>query len=436
MFAFFRLKFKFLNDWIIETLRTVPKESKDDYRQFYLHSDIAQSKMIIVVLAIVVAILSFSDYAFLGLSWELLILEILRSSLLIYSGLVFIRINKSQNYRSYDKSLFVFLLTFIFFSLAVNATRTQGFAPETVIASISIFAFYLAIPTRFANQAILSLVYTVGQVALMIFTGQESDLTPLVMSISLVLANALAAVGSWQLHRYRWKNFQDFTEHKKSERFIVIGQTAAMVGHDIRNPLQAIEGDIYLTKLDLDQLPDSEIKNDITENVFAIEQNLSYIDKIVSDLQDYTRPLSLTLQQTDLEKIINNLIQNKVPSNIIVSIKIELSVRKINTDPDLIKRIFNNLITNAIQAMPEGGKLTVSASKKESYVFLSVEDTGAGISKAAQDKLFTPLFTTKAKGQGFGLVVVKRMAEALGGTVSFESELGRGTKFIVQFPLK
>ena len=335
-----------------------------------------------------------------------------------------------------NKSLFVFLLTFIVFSLIVNATRTQDFAIETVIASISIFAFYLAIPTKFANQATLSLANTGGQVTLMILTGQESDLTPLVMSISLVLANALAAVSSWQLHTYRWKNFQDFTEHKNSERFIVIGQTAGMVGHDIRNPLQAIEGDIYLTKLDLDQLPDSETKKDITENMFAIEQNLSYINKIVSDLQDYTRPLSLTYQQTDLEKIINNLIHNKVPSNIIANSSFEASVRKINTDPDLIKRIFNNLITNAIQAMPDGGKLTVSASKKESYVFLSVEDTGSGIPKAAQDKLFTPLFTTKAKGQGFGLVVVKRMAEALGGTVSFESELGKGTKFIVKFPLK
>ncbi len=421
---------------IVENLRMVPKESKDDYRQFYLRSDIAQSRTVIVVLAIAVIFLSISDYAILGPSWILLILEAFRISVLTYSGLVFIRINKTKSYRSYDKSLFVFLLTFIIFSLAVNVTRTQDFAIETVIASISIFAFYLAIPTRFANQATLSIVYTGGQVALMIFTGQESDITPLVMSISLVLANALAAVGSWQIHRYRWKNFQDFTERKKSERFIVIGQTAAMVGHDIRNPLQAIEGDIYLTKLDLDQLPDSEIKKDITENVTAIEQNLSYIDKIVSDLQDYTRPLNLTSQQIDLEKIINNVIHDKVPSNIIANSIVEASVGKINSDPDFIKRIFNNLVTNAVQAMPEGGKLTVSASKKESYVFLSVEDTGAGISKEAQTKLFTPLFTTKAKGQGFGLVVVKRMAEALGGTVSFESELGRGTKFTVKFPLK
>ncbi len=414
----------------------VPKESIDDYRQFYLHSDIEQSKKIIVLISIAVALLALSDYALLGPSLVFVILEVLRILVLIYSGIIFLRINKLHSYRSYDKSLFVYLLIFIIFSLLVNVTRLNDFAIQTVIASISIFAIYLAIPTKFANQAILSLVYTGGQVTLMIFAGQESDLTPLTMSISLVLANALAAVGSWQLHSYRWRAFQDFIEHQKSERFIVIGQTAAMVGHDVRNPLQAIEGDFYLTKLDAAQLPDNEVKKDILENLDAIEQNLFYIDKIVSDLQDYTRPLNPTFQEIDLAKIITDLLRNKVPSNIIFSSQIEEAAKKINSDPDLIKRMLNNLVTNAIQAMPEGGKLSVLASKKETYIFLTVEDTGAGIPKAEQDKLFTPLFTTKAKGQGFGLVVVKRMSEALGGTVNFESEPGKGTKFTVKLPSK
>jgi signal transduction histidine kinase len=93
-----------------------------------------------------------------------------------------------------------------------------------------------------------------------------------------------------------------------------------------------------------------------------------------------------------------------------------------------------NLVTNAIQAMPEGGKLHIRAFQDGGDTVLTVGDTGCGIPKDASSKLFTPLFTTKAKGQGFGLAVVKRMTDALGGTVNFESELGKGTKFFIRLP--
>ena len=103
-------------------------------------------------------------------------------------------------------------------------------------------------------------------------------------------------------------------------------------------------------------------------------------------------------------------------------------------DSTYIQRILNNLVNNAIQAMPSGGKLTINAYCEANKVIISVEDTGVGIPKEAKAKLFTPLFTTKSKGQGFGLAVVKRMSEALGGSVSFESQEGKGTKFIVCLP--
>jgi signal transduction histidine kinase len=84
--------------------------------------------------------------------------------------------------------------------------------------------------------------------------------------------------------------------------------------------------------------------------------------------------------------------------------------------------------------MPKGGKLTIQAYKEANDSIITVEDTGASIPDEVKDKLFTPLFTTKSKGQGFGLAVVKRMTEALGGTVTFESQQGKGTKFIVRLP--
>jgi signal transduction histidine kinase len=102
----------------------------------------------------------------------------------------------------------------------------------------------------------------------------------------------------------------------------------------------------------------------------------------------------------------------------------------------MMKRVFTNLITNAIQAMPNGGQLAIRASKVEKVVLISVQDTGAGITKENIGKLFTPLFTTKAKGQGLGLPVCKRIAEAHGGEVTVESEEGKGSIFTVRLPLK
>jgi signal transduction histidine kinase len=84
--------------------------------------------------------------------------------------------------------------------------------------------------------------------------------------------------------------------------------------------------------------------------------------------------------------------------------------------------------------MPNGGKLTIYAYKEANEVLIAVKDTGVGIPEAVKGKLFTPMFTTKAKGQGFGLPVIKRMTEALGGTVTFESQEGKGTTFIICLP--
>ena len=103
-------------------------------------------------------------------------------------------------------------------------------------------------------------------------------------------------------------------------------------------------------------------------------------------------------------------------------------------DSTFINRIMVNLVSNAVQAMPNGGELVIKVYKEASDVVIDVADTGGGVPEALKKKLFTPMFTTKAKGQGFGLPVIKRMTEALGGTVSFESQEGKGTTFIVRLP--
>jgi PAS domain S-box-containing protein len=222
---------------------------------------------------------------------------------------------------------------------------------------------------------------------------------------------------------------------QNAERLAAIGQTAGMVGHDIRNPLQAITSDMYLISEEVNTMKDGESKQAIMESIASVNQNLAYINKIVSDLQDYTRPLKPNIQDANLTELIEGaLLTISVPEDIEVTTDIKQTPIPIKTDISYMRRILTNLVTNAVQAMQENGKLTVKAAAENGVVTISVQDTGMGISEEVRGKMFTPLFTTKSKGQGLGLAVVKRLVDALNGTVKFESEEGKGTKFIVELP--
>lgn len=237
------------------------------------------------------------------------------------------------------------------------------------------------------------------------------------------------------------KNLEKLVEERTKqlqdkERLATIGETAGMVGHDIRNPLQSIVSSMYLIKSDLDNLPESDAKIDSLEELNSILEQIKYVDKIVSDLQDYARPLRPELVEVDIKALVTSALSTlNVPDNVEASAVFDEKLPRLRTDPLLLKRVLLNLATNAIQAMPEGGKLTIKAqTNNAAQLQIIVEDTGVGIPEEIKPKLFTPLFITKSKGQGFGLAVCKRVIEAQGGTISFESQVGQGTKFIIHLP--
>ncbi len=219
------------------------------------------------------------------------------------------------------------------------------------------------------------------------------------------------------------------------ERLAAIGQVAGMVGHDIRNPLQALASDVYLIKTEVADMPQNVAKQNINESLDSIEQGIGYINKIVADLQDYSRPLNPEIQSVDLANLIADIFQAiTVPTNIKLSFNVKM-LPKVSLDPTFTKRALTNLINNAIQAMPNGGQLEITAYHEKSNIYIAIADTGVGIPDEVKAKVFTPMFTTKAKGQGLGLAVVKRLVEAQGGSISFESKLGLGTKFLIKLPI-
>ncbi len=222
---------------------------------------------------------------------------------------------------------------------------------------------------------------------------------------------------------------------KNSERMATIGQVAGMVGHDLRNPLQSIIGEVYLAKTELKSIPDSEHKTCLQESIQAIAEQIGYMDKIVSDLQTFVKPVEAHKQTVNLKQLIVGLLaQINIPKNIQTIMQADGALT-VDADPQLLKRVLINLVTNAVQAMPQGGELTIKAqTNNQGQIQISVKDTGVGIPDEVKSKLFTPLFTTKAKGQGFGLAVCKRVVEAQNGNISFSSQVGRGSKFIIELP--
>ncbi len=220
-----------------------------------------------------------------------------------------------------------------------------------------------------------------------------------------------------------------------SERLATIGQTAGMVGHDIRNPLQSIEGAVYLAKDEVKSMPvKNEEKAELEGILQIIENQTEYIDHIVADLQDFARVAASQPLETDVQDLIINTIPQKTPSNIEVCTVFQENLKKIIIDPVFMKRVMRNLIDNAIQAMPKGGKLNITVAGNGDKVEVRVEDTGQGIPESDKSRIFTPLFTTKAKGQGFGLAVCKKLVEAQEGKIMFTSEVGKGTSFTIILP--
>lgn len=223
---------------------------------------------------------------------------------------------------------------------------------------------------------------------------------------------------------------------KEQERMVAIGQTAGMVGHDLKNPLQAIIGELYFAKKDLSKLPSSETVEEIKGSLNEINASVNYMNKIVVDLQDFARPLKPEFVETDLSDVVTSVFKTvSLPDNIELRVSLN-NVQRFRTDAAFIRRALTNLVNNGIQAMPDGGTLKIEGCKRGDRIFLTVSDTGMGIPEEIKARLFTPMVTTKAKGQGFGLAVVKRLVESLNGTVNFESQQGKGTNFKIELPIK
>lgn len=219
----------------------------------------------------------------------------------------------------------------------------------------------------------------------------------------------------------------------QSEKLAAVGQLAAGIAHEIRNPLTSIKMIV--------QLLGRRLKEDKAgrESVQAVLDEINRLEVIINGLLDLTRPMELVLKSTNVADVINDILKFMEPD--IRHRKIELVKQVDETlpeamlDADRVKQVFMNVILNSMQAMPEGGELTINCHHDSEAGAVQVEiwDTGVGMSQEVLEHAFEPFFSTKSDGTGLGLANVKKIMELHGGNIRIESEEGRGTKMTIKF---
>lgn len=218
----------------------------------------------------------------------------------------------------------------------------------------------------------------------------------------------------------------------QKEKLAVLGQLAGGVGHELRNPLGVIKNAAYFLKMAIEK-PEPEVK----ESLRIIDQEVTTSDRIISNLLNFARTKPPMQRKVDVNDIVRKSVsQITIPKNIKVVNKLDKVLPTTLADSEQLNQIFEHIIHNAIQAMPEGGRLTIkSKMKSPEQVVVSFTDTGGGIPEENMERLFEPLFTTKAKGIGLGLVVAKSIVEGHGGVIDVQSNPGKGSTFSVRLPI-
>ncbi len=217
----------------------------------------------------------------------------------------------------------------------------------------------------------------------------------------------------------------------RREKLAIMGQLAGGVAHELRNPLGTISNATYYLKM---VLPDAE--ETVKEYLDMIIQTVRDSDKIISDLLDFSRTRIPDREKVAVSELVAQVLEQRPPpERVEVIAQIASDLPPVYVDRHQMCQVLGNLVTNAYQSMPEGGDLTISAQAQEGAVALLLADTGVGISEENMAKLFEPLFTTRAKGLGLGLMVVKTLVEGNGGSIEVESEEGKGSTFTVRLPV-
>jgi signal transduction histidine kinase len=217
---------------------------------------------------------------------------------------------------------------------------------------------------------------------------------------------------------------------QQTERMAAIGQVAGGIAHELRNPLNVIKTSVYYLLNARNPTPEKT-----AEHLNRIHKQVGLADGVITALSNFARLPLPNMEPFDLKSMLQESLDScPLPSSIIVTLAIEPTDSRPLGDPAQLRIVFSNLIRNARDAMPNGGRLTIRAAAEDDTAAVTVEDTGSGIAPEHIARVMEPLFTTKARGIGLGLAITRAIIEKHRGQISVRSEPGTGTTFVVKLP--
>ncbi len=223
------------------------------------------------------------------------------------------------------------------------------------------------------------------------------------------------------------KQVEQLERNRSKELLKGINRVTKMVKHDLRGPMSVIKNSAYLLKTN---------HGDNEELAEQINDSLNRINTIINDIGKQTLTGELTKVPKDIVALTKNILKTCIiPEKIEVKTDYSQDVLYVNLDAAKYRRAVENLVNNAVESMPDGGKLYIKVSTKSNQVITRIKDTGVGIPIEEQEKIFHPYYTTKDTGMGLGLHIVKQIIEAHEGTISLNSIIGEGTEFTIKIPL-
>jgi signal transduction histidine kinase len=223
----------------------------------------------------------------------------------------------------------------------------------------------------------------------------------------------------------------------RSERLAAIGELAGGVGHELRNPLGAIKNAVYYVKGKVAKSELAESEPRVMQFLNIVDEEANASNKIIKDLLGFSRLAKPARSPVEVKGIIDGaLCRVFLPEHVSLDNRASADSIEVNVDADQIQQVLVNIITNAVQAMPQGGTLAISTGERGGFQEVTIADSGAGIPEQVRGKIFEPLFTTRAKGIGLGLAISKSIIDRHGGHIEVQSRVGEGTAFTIMLPKK
>jgi PAS domain S-box-containing protein len=315
--------------------------------------------------------------------------------------------------------------------VGLRATRVVGLDYEHVLAGLPI-----AQSDKEAIKGAINSVSETGET----YQGYKLCFHPrsraevfINMSISLLQNSAGEQLGLVLIFEDVSREIRMEEEFRRMGELAAVGQLAASIAHELRNPLSSIKGAAQFLQKEY------EDHASIVEFLSIIIEEVNGLNKLTTEFLDFARPVRLELKPVSLNKLVEKTLQlmsvHITDNNVVVKEMLSRCLPSIQADAEQLEQVFKNIVINALQAMPEGGLLTVETGPTASGgAYMSVTDSGIDIPADKIERIFQPFVTTKTKGTGLGLSVVHKIVENHGGKIEVTSEVGKGSTFRVFMP--